>query len=147
MSEVSNEAHLNQAQRERLQRLVQRLSDDDVDQNVAGTEWSIADTLAHLAFYDRRAEALLTKFVREGVTPAPYDFQTLNDILPHLTRRIPPRAVLEDVLAAAEAADTAATLVSPALLLAIHERNEVNPSRWIHRKAHLDDIEATIGSF
>lgn len=147
MNDTENDASLNLAQRERLQRLAQRLSDDELAQVVIGTEWSIADTLAHLAFYDRRAEALLAKFARDGVSPSPYDVQTLNDILPHLTRRIPPRAVVEEALAAADAADAVAASVTPDLLLAIRERNEVTPARWVHRKAHLDDIEATIGSF
>jgi hypothetical protein len=147
MSEVAAYVAHNDEQRERLQRLIHRLGDDDLLRDVPGTEWSVADTLAHLAFYDRRAQILMEKFVREGVSPSPYDFQTLNDALPHLTRLIPPRAIAEEALAAAVAADEAATAISETLLAEIRARNEVNPDRGIHRQNHLDDIEPifTIG--
>jgi hypothetical protein len=147
MSEVAAYVAHNNEQRERLQRLLHRLGDDDLLRDVPGTEWSVADTLAHLAFYDRRAQILMEKFVREGVSPSPYDFQTLNDALPHLTRLIPPRAIAEEALAAAVAADEAAAAISDELLREIRARNEVNPDRGIHRKNHINDIEPmlTIG--
>lgn len=141
MSEVAEYVARNHEQRERLQRLIHRLGDDDLLRDVPGTEWSVADTLAHLAFYDRRAQILVEKFAREGVSPSPYDFQTLNDALPHLTRLIPPRAIAEEALAAAVAADEVAATISDALLAEIRARNEVNPDRSVHRKYHLDDIE------
>jgi hypothetical protein len=145
MSEVAAYIAHNTEQRERLQRLIHKLGDDDLLRDVPGTEWSVADTLAHLAFYDRRAQILMEKFVREGVSASPYDFQTLNDALPHLTRLIPPRAIAEEALAAAVAADDAAAMISDDLLKEIRERNEVNPDRGVHRKNHLDDIERGIG--
>jgi hypothetical protein len=146
MSEVAAYVARNNEQRERLQRLINRLSDDDLLRDVPESEWSVADTLAHLAFYDRRAQILVEKFIREGVTPSPYDFQTLNDALPHLTRLIPPQAIAEEALAAAVAADEAAAAVSDELLAEIRARNEVNPDRSIHRKNHLDDIEPIFSS-
>ena len=146
MSSITEYTELNRAQRERLQRLVARLDDDNVRRQVTGGEWSIADTLAHLAFYDRRAEVLMQKFAREGVGPAPYDFQTINDALLPLSRRIPPRAIAEEAIAAAEAADAAAAAISKTLLDEIRARNEVTPERWVHRKNHLDDIERTLSA-
>lgn len=131
----------NREERERLRSVVARLSDADLARMVPGTEWSIADTLAHLAFYDRRAQVLLEKYADEGVSPSPYDFQTLNDALPHLTRLIPPRAIIDEVLAAAAAADAAAAALSPALLEQVRAGSDVNPERAIHRKNHLNDIE------
>lgn len=145
MSEVAGYVARNSEQRERLQRVIERLSDDDLLRDVPGTEWSVADTLAHLAFYDRRAQILVEKFLHEGVSPSPYDSQTLNDALPHLTRLIPPRAIAEEALAAAVAADEAAAAISDELLVEIRARNEVNPDRSIHRKNHLDDIERVTG--
>ena len=59
-----------------------------------------------------------------------------------MLRLIPPRALAEEALAAAEAADAAAARVSPELLAEIEARNEVGPNRWKHRKAHVDEIEA-----
>jgi hypothetical protein len=78
------------------------------------------------------------------VSPAPYDFQTINDALLPMFRRMAPRALAEEALAAAEAADVAAARVSPELLAEIETRNEVMPNRWKHRKAHLDEIEAAL---
>lgn len=134
----------NDAERARLAALVSRLSDEDLTRPLADGEWTVVDTLGHLAFYDRRSQVLLEKFVREGVSPAPYDYQTINDALLPIFRRMPARAVAEEALAAAEAADAAAARVSPELLEAIEARNEVMPNRWKHRQAHLDEIDAAL---
>ena len=135
----------NDAERARLAALVTGLSDEDLVRPLASGEWTVVDTLGHLAFYDRRSQVLLEKFLREGVSPAPYDYQTINDALLPMFRRMPPRAIAEEALAAAEAADTAAARVSAELLAEIETRNEVMPNRWKHRKAHLDEIEAALG--
>ena len=82
----------NREQLERLRRLVEQLSDDDLRRELPDG-WTIADALAHLAFYDRRAQILLERFAREGVFASPYDYDTINEVLPYLTRRIPPRDV------------------------------------------------------
>lgn len=138
----------NDAERARLAGLVTRMSDEDLIRPLPEGEWTVVDALAHLAFYDRRSQVLLEKFLREGVSPAPYDYQTINDALLPMFRRMPPRAVAEEALAAAEAAeaaDAAAARVSPELLAEIETRNEVMPNRWKHRQAHLDEIEAALG--
>ncbi len=146
MSEKVDWKALNRQQRERLQHFVDRLSDEDLLQVApAGGEWTVADTLLHLAFYDRRAEVLVSKFLREGISPSPYDFQTINDALLPLGRRIPPRETAAEALAAAEAVDRVAEDVSDELLQAIQARKEVTPERWIHRKAHIDDMEQALG--
>lgn len=138
------ETDRNDAERARLAALVAQLSDEDLLRPLASGEWTVVDTLGHLAFYDRRSQVLLEKFLREGVSPSPYDFQTINDALLPMFRRMPPRAIAEEALAAAEAADTAAARVSPELLADIEARNEVMPNRWKHRKAHLDEIDAVL---
>lgn len=135
----------NDAERSRLAALVARLSDEDLGRPLPSGEWTVAETLGHLAFYDRRSQVLLEKFLREGVSSAPYDYQTINDALLPMLRRMAPRAVAEEALAAAEAADAAAARVSPELLAEIETRNEVMPNRWKHRKGHLDEIEAVLG--
>ena len=134
----------NDAERARLAALIARLSDDDLTRALLSGEWTVADALGHLAFFDRRSQVLLEKFQREGVTPSPYDAQTINDALLPLLRRMTPRALAEEALAAAEAADAAAARVTPQLLAEIETRNEVAPNRWKHRQAHLDEIEAAL---
>jgi uncharacterized damage-inducible protein DinB len=128
-----------------LRQLIERLSDDDLRRQLPGG-WTVADTLGHLAFYDRRAAILLDRFTREGVFASPYDYDTLNDVLLNFTRRMPPRAAAEEALAAAEAADRAAAALPPALLADIASRQEVKPDRAEHRLNHLSDIEAALAA-
>jgi Mycothiol maleylpyruvate isomerase N-terminal domain len=137
--------HQNREQFERLRSLVARLSDDDLMRELPDG-WTVSDALAHLAFYDRRAQVLLERFAREGVFASPYDYDTLNAALPHLTRRIPPRDVAAEALAAAEAADRAAAATPEALVGEIRRLNEVKLERAEHRRSHLDDIEAALAT-
>lgn len=135
----------NDAERARLTALISALRDEDLVRPLPSGEWNVAETLGHLAFYDRRSQVLLERFLREGVSPAPYEFQSLNDALLPIFRRMSPRSLAEEAIAAAEAADAAAARVSPELLAEIEARNEVGPNRWRHRKMHLDEIEAALG--
>ncbi len=145
MDTTSGHVAQNQEQLERLRQLVARLSDDDLRQALPDG-WSVADALSHLAFYDRRAQILLERFAREGVFDSPYDYETINAALPHLTRRIPPRDIAAEVLAAAEAADRAAAATPATLIGEIRRLNQVKLERAEHRRSHLDDIEALLGS-
>ena len=133
----------NDRERDRLGRVVARLSDDDVARELDGG-WTVGDALAHLAFYDRRAQVLLERFSRDGVAASPYDYETINQALLPLTRRIPPRAIAEEVIAAAEAADAAAAALPQAMLAEVAARNEVRVDRSEHRRNHLDQIEAAL---
>jgi len=135
----------NREQLERLRRLVARLSDEDLRRELPDG-WTIADALAHLAFYDRRAAILLERFAREGVFTSPYDYDTINAALPHLTRRIPPREIVAEVLDAAEAADQAAAATPATLVAEIRRLSQVKLERSDHRRSHLDDIEAVLQS-
>ena len=145
MDTTSDHVARNQEQLERLRRLVARLGDDDLRRELPDG-WTVADALAHLAFYDRRAQILLERFAREGVFASPYDYETINAALPHLTRRIPPREIVAEVLAAAEAADHAAAATPATLVEEIRRLNEVKLERAEHRRSHLDDIESLLGS-
>ena len=145
MDTTSGHVAQNREQLERLRQLVARLSDDELGRALLDG-WTIADALAHLAFYDRRAQILLERFAREGVFASPYDYETINAALLHLTRRIPPREIATEVLAAAEAADRAAAATPETLLGEIRRLNQVKLERADHRRNHLDDIEALLES-
>jgi hypothetical protein len=135
----------NREQLERLRRLVAQLGDDDLKRELPDG-WTVADALAHLAFYDRRAQILLERFACEGVFASPYDYETINAALPHLTRRIPPREIAAEVLEAAEAADRAAAATPAPLIGEIRRLNQVKLERAEHRRSHLDDIEALLAT-
>ncbi|MBM3947974.1 MAG: hypothetical protein FJ312_01785 [SAR202 cluster bacterium] len=68
----------NASQRRRLEALVSRLTDDDRD---VGNSWTIAASLAHLAFWDRRAALLLRRWERKGPQPDEPDVDLLNEAL------------------------------------------------------------------
>jgi 7-keto-8-aminopelargonate synthetase-like enzyme len=140
---TSDHVARNREQLERLRRLVARLDDDDLRRELPDG-WTIADALAHLAFYDRRAQILLERFAREGVFASPYDYETINAALPHLTRRIPPREIAAEVVAAAEAADRAVAATPATLFAEIRSLNQVKLERAEHRRNHLDDIEVLL---
>ena len=77
---------------------------------------------------------------------SPYDYETINAALLPLTRRIPPREIAAEVVAAAEAADRAAAATPATLIGEIRRLNQVKLERAEHRRSHLDDIEALLAS-
>ena len=145
MDTTSDHVAQNREQLERLRKLVARLSDGDLRRELPDG-WTIGDVLAHLAFYDRRAAVLLERFATEGVFASPYDYETINAVLPYLTRRIPPREILAEVVEAAEVADRAAAATPATLVEEIRRLNQVKLERADHRRSHLDDIEALLES-
>jgi uncharacterized damage-inducible protein DinB len=140
---ASSNVERNRASQERLRTMVERLSDDELMRELPDG-WTVADALGHLAFYDRRAAILLRRFAQEGVFASPYDYDTINEALLHFTRRMPPRAVAEEALAAAEAADEAAAMTPEALISEIRSMGQVKLDRAEHRENHLSDIEALL---
>ncbi len=134
----------NRRERERLHALVIRLTDEELMRPM-GNHWTVAVALAHLAFWDEHALFLLRKWQREGVAPSPMDIDVTNDALLALWRAIPPRAAANLAVAAAEAVDRELEAASPGLIDAIGKLGEdFRLFRSIHRKLHLDQIEAVI---
>lgn len=123
----------------RLKQLVARLDDAQLRMEMADG-WTVAAYLAHLAFWDRRASILLTRFASEPVAPSPYDPHLINDALLPQWRLIPPRQAAEDALVAAEEADQLAASVADDLLSHLASV-PVGARRATHRTLHLDEIE------
>ncbi len=134
----------NRRERERLHALVTRLTEEELMRPM-GHHWTVAVALAHLAFWDEHALFLLRKWQREGVAPSPLDIDVTNDALLASWRTIPPRAAANLAVAAAEAVDRELEAASPELIDAIETLGEdFRLFRSIHRKQHLDQIEAVI---
>ncbi|MDJ0811433.1 MAG: maleylpyruvate isomerase N-terminal domain-containing protein [Desulfobacterales bacterium] len=135
----------NRRERERLHALVVHLTDEELMRPV-GNHWTVAVALGHLAFWDERTLFLLRKWQREGqFAPSPIDIDVTNDALLALWRAIPPRAAANLALAAAEAVDREIEELPPDLIDAIAKHGEnFRFDRSIHRKHHLDQIEAVI---
>lgn len=129
----------NASQRRRLEDLESRLTDDDRD---VGNGWTIAASLAHLAFWDRRAVLLLRRWEQKGTQPDEPDVDLLNEALLEEWRALPVRQAGELAVAAAQSADAVVEALDSRVLDAVLARREGwRLQRSIHRREHLDDIE------
>jgi len=143
MSTSENYLEQNRLSQQRLRTLVERLNDDDLMRTLP-SGWTISDTLGHLSFYDRRCAYLLGRFATEGVFDSASDVDTINDVIVYLTRRIPGRAMADEVIAAAEAADAAIAALPDELRNDPALGNVVRLSRAGHRDEHVAEIEAAL---
>lgn len=135
----------NTAQRERLRALVNRLSEDELRRTVEHG-WTVAATLAHLAFWDHMRAAQLRAWVERGESPASVHPDPVNEAVRTLAHAIPPSAVGGLVLDAAEAADAqVAGLSGEQVAAAIEAGLERLVKRSLHRSSHLDQIEQAVG--
>ena len=134
----------NARERQRLQALIASLSDEDLKRPLPNG-WSVAITLAHLAFWDRQRLAVLKQWERVGVQPAPADADTINEGVYLLAADLPPRRAAQLAIEAAEAIDQALEHMSADLLTAIEAGGQSRIlRRSMHRRAHLDQIEAAL---
>jgi hypothetical protein len=137
----------NRRARERLRATVSRLSDADLKRDV-GDGWTIAAALAHVAFWDRRAQVLLEKWQRIGEEPmpSPADIDVINDAAQHLIGLIPPRAAANEAVAAADAVDSALETLNAELLARVVAKSATRVDRASHRVEHLDEIDRLLQS-
>lgn len=140
------ESHLaaNAESQERLKTFVGRLSDEDLRLEMdAG--WTVGAILAHLAFWDQRALALVRRWQAAGFGPSPLDADAINDAARPLLRELPAASVRSLVLEAAAAIDQALTALSPGLEAAIRDQaSTFHLSRAVHRNVHLDELEQAL---
>ena len=81
----------NKKERERLRALVSRITDEELNLPYYKEGWTVAAGLAHLAFWDQRALALLCHWKKSGVSPSSgSDWDATNDALVPLALAIPP---------------------------------------------------------
>ncbi len=134
---------LNRASRERLQALIDTLTDEDFQVPV-GEHWTVASTLAHLAFLDRRALYVLeaTQFEGEMVNPDWHIF--VNDVVLPFMAAIPPKEAARLAVECAEAVDKILETYPPYLLNIVHAEYKRYIFRAYHRNEHLDEIEAAL---
>ena len=130
-------------ERERLNRLVNEITDEELNLVIYKEGWTIAVVLAHLAFYDERRRVLLRKWRKKGVTPSPHDEYVINNTLLPFLLAISLRDAANLSVFTAEALDRELEEASDELIAgvkALGDRYALN--RAIHRKMHLDEIEA-----
>jgi len=134
----------NKASLEKMRALIENMSYEQLAlPTVAG--WTIASTLAHIAFWDNRILYLLNHWKESEIVPSPYDVDAINEAHKPLCLAMPPRTAAELALQSAEAIDTEIEnapdeLVERVLAAKVQfkfERNE-------HREYHFKEIEQVL---
>ena len=134
----------NRGSRERIRALATRLTDAELLHPV-GEHWTVAITLAHLAFWDRRVLYVLDMTERDGKLFIPEIDIFVNDLSLPLWAAIPPREAARIAMETAEAVDRRLETFPPDLLEAIYAYNQRWVVRALHRNEHLDEAEAALG--
>ncbi len=133
----------NRASTNRIRALVARLTDEEM-QHPVGEHWTVAITLAHLAFWDRRVTYVLDVTERDGALFEPDIDIFVNDLSLPLWAAIPPRAAAGIAIESAEALDKRLEDFSPTLLEEIHASHKRWVERALHRGEHLDEVDAAL---
>lgn len=138
----------NKKERERLIKLVNEISDKELKLVIYKEGWTVAAMLGHLAFWDLRRLELVKRWRQGELKRSDIDginMHTVNDALVPFFLELPPRKLADLAVSAAEALDRALERLPVNLLPAIKamgDRNALN--RGIHRKMHLDEIDALL---
>ena len=135
----------NASSRERLRKLVNEITDEELNLVIYKEGWTIAVVLAHLAFWDERRRVLIRKWKEKGVSASPFEEDIINDALVPFFLALPVREAANMAIHTAEALDHELEALSSDLITAIEilgDRHALN--RAIHRKMHLDEIEALL---
>jgi len=130
----------------RLQALASRLNDEQLTLP-AGDGWTAAALLAHLAFWDYRAQGLMLRWKKSGVSPSPLDSDNINDAMLPLLQAIPGREAARLAIQAAEAVDAEIEQFPEDLIAGIDvlvQEGKFRLNRSIHRDMHLDQIEKAL---
>jgi hypothetical protein len=134
----------NTRERDRLFRLTAGLQDRDLARPV-GSEWTVASKLLHLAFWDRYCLELLKRWKTSMPSGSTLDVDAVNESVKALSTAIPRSAICELVRVFAEAVDREAEGTTPELRSAIISAGRERVlKRFLHRRAHLDQIEQTL---
>jgi hypothetical protein len=144
----------NKRERERLEKLVAGLTDEELNLVIYKEGWTVAVILAHLAFWDRWSLLLMEKWKKSGVVALPMgDWDTINDtlfpndvMLPFLLA-IPPRVAANMAVSSAKEIDKALEDAPLDMITKIGQLSDrTRLYRSIHRKMHLDEIENLLKS-
>ncbi len=140
---MSTDRTQDRPERQRLETLVQRLTDAEL--GTALTDgWTVAAVLAHLAFWDRRAANLVERWLRQGIGRSDADVDAINDAAKAQWLALPPRVAAQQAVDAARAADAALDAAPDLVEQIVAIGYPINPSRAVHRREHLDEIERSL---
>jgi len=140
---MSTDRTQDSAERERLQALVQRLTDAELGTTL-NDGWTVAAVLAHLAFWDRRAANLVERWLRQGIGRSDADVDAINDAAKAQWLALPPRVAAQQAAEAARTIDAALDAAPDLVEQIVAIGYPINPSRAVHRREHLDEIERAL---
>jgi len=133
----------NRASTERIRKLVAKLSDKEL-QHPVGEHWTVAITLAHLAFWDQRVIYNLDRAEQNGKL-VPLEIDTAaNDIALSFWAVIPPREAARLAIETSEALDKRLEEFPPKLLEEIYNYNKRWVVRALHRNDHLNEVDTAL---
>ena len=136
----------NAAELRRLRTLVERLSDADLARPTPGG-WTVASSLAHVAFWDQRILFWLDRW-EHGQAPRRLDeadVDWINDAGKPLCLALPPGVAARLTVEIAEQVDRRlATLTDERIAANTAAGEPLFLARAHHRKTHLDEIERVL---
>lgn len=123
-----------------LREVVGQLTDDQLRRNL-DADWTVAASLAHVAFWDRRAARILPRLIEgEGLDRAATDVDVLNDALLPQWRLLAPRDAVTDLIAAGTEIDDMVAALDDATAQRIAGLRIIALDRAGHRTEHLEQI-------
>lgn len=135
----------NEKARERLKKLLNEITDEELKSVIYKEGWTVAVVLGHLAFWDERRLALVKRWSKNQIEKSDItglDMDTVNDALVPLFLAMPVRKVAEVALRAAEKTDKAiAGLPAEQVAKVAKIWNLRALDRSHHRDSHLDEID------
>ena len=134
----------NQRSTDRIRTIGERLTDEELRHPV-GEHWTVAITLAHLAFWDRRALDSLQRSVAANEPAAAVIDVVVNDLSLAQWAALPPRETARLALDAAAETDAFVATLDESLATAILAASPRVVRRHLHRNEHLDEAEAALG--
>lgn len=130
----------------RLRAVVTGLGADDLATPMPAG-WTPASVLCHMAFFDRRAAAIVRRAAEEGARPSGMDPDLVNEAMRPFLLAVPPDKAVSLALASAEEAASTVAAATDDLLASIEA---VDDSFWKgrsrHWHKHLDDIERAVAA-
>jgi hypothetical protein len=134
----------NNLARQRLRRLASSLTDEDLRTPVSD-DWSVAEKLVHMAFWDFYCLKLLKRCEGACAPISSIDVDSINSAVRELSMAVPLRRAMDLACSAAEEVDQAVKTLS------LEARSLIESSgrsrllrRCVHRNEHLDQIEAAL---
>ncbi|MGK2857145.1 MAG: hypothetical protein ACSLFQ_08055 [Thermoanaerobaculia bacterium] len=137
-------AESNRSQTERLRLLVRRLDAEMLILRLPNG-WTVAEALAHVAFWDRQRLCLMKRWAAGENCTGDYAGDVFNDAMFPLFELIPPALAAASAVEAAEEVDALLLELPDAVIEAALARpDKPNLDRGSHRAHHLDQIEEAL---